>query len=205
METAGGDDSIPWETLYELGPVEALPWYLDHLDPDVEAALAELDIHVPAVLDLGTGPGTQAIELARRGFDATGSDVSPSAVKKAADLAARSRVPCRFVEDDLILTRITRTFDFVIDRGLLHNIPPGQRPLYVHSVWKLLRPGGHLMVKAYRRHKPEPPGRCPYPFTAQELADLFRGSFDVLAIRQTVYHGRMAPAPPSWFAILRRH
>ena len=204
MEAPGPDDSIPWEVLYGGGPVEKLPWYLDGLDPDVDSALRELDIHVPAVLDLGTGPGTQVIELARRGFDATGTDVSPSAVRKAAERAARTKVPCLFLEDDLLRTRLDRAFDFVIDRGLLHNFPPPQRPLYVRNVWNLLRPGGHLMLKAYRREQPVAPSRAPYGFTAEELAELFRGHFETLAIRPTVYHGRMAPAPASWFAVLRK-
>jgi len=204
METSGGDDSIPWERLYGGSPVEVLPWYLDRLDPDVDAALSELDIHVPAVLDLGTGPGTQAIEMARRGFDATGTDVSPSAVRKAAELAARQKVACRFVEDDLLHTGITRTFDLVIDRGLLHNLSPVQRGVYVQKVWTLLRPGGHLMIKAYRSEKPVTSSRSPYYFTAPELAQLFGGCFEILGIRQTVYHGTMVPAPASWFAILRK-
>lgn len=204
METAGGDDPIAWETLYGGGPVEVLPWYLEGLDPDVQTALRELDIHVPAVLDLGAGPGTQTIELARLGFDATGSDVSPSAVRKAAELALRRGTPCRFVQDDLLQTRITRLFDFVIDRGLLHNLPPDQRPVYVRNVWKLLRPGGYLMLKAYRREKPTACRRSPYYFTSQELSDLFGECFQILAMRPTVFHAVMTPAPAAWFAILRK-
>lgn len=204
METVGGDDPIAWETLYGGGPVEVLPWYLEGLDPDVQGALEELDIHVPAVLDLGTGPGTQTIELARRGLDATGSDVSPSAVRKAAELALRRGAPCRFVQDDLLHTRITRTFDFVIDRGLLHNLPPHQRPLYVRNVWKLLRSAGYLMLKAYRCPKPVASRRSPYYFTSQELADLFGGCFQILAMRPTVFHSMMAPPPACWFVILRK-
>ena len=42
------------------------------LDPDMAWAFHLLGIRVPSILDLGTGRGTQAIELARLGFDVTG-------------------------------------------------------------------------------------------------------------------------------------
>ncbi|MBI1662851.1 MAG: class I SAM-dependent methyltransferase [Nitrosopumilus sp.] len=34
-------------------------------------------------MDLGTGPGTQALELSKIGFKVTGTDISQSAIEKA--------------------------------------------------------------------------------------------------------------------------
>src|SRR5262245_40796974 len=77
-----------WEALYDSTAVEAMPWFYDALDPDVERAIVRLGLTSGRLLDLGTGPGTQAILLSVRGFEVTASDVSASAVAKAQARAA---------------------------------------------------------------------------------------------------------------------
>lgn len=56
-----------------------MPWFNPELDEDLENALDELGLRSGSALDLGTGPGTQAIHLARRGFDVTATDISETA------------------------------------------------------------------------------------------------------------------------------
>jgi hypothetical protein len=62
-----------WEELYRNDTVEKFPWYWPALDPDLEAALVRYGIWSGTFLDLGTGPGTQAVVLAERGFHVTAS------------------------------------------------------------------------------------------------------------------------------------
>lgn len=50
-----------WEALYQDKPVETMPWFNPSLDADVEDALLTLDLSTGSLLDLGTGPGTQAM------------------------------------------------------------------------------------------------------------------------------------------------
>src|SRR6185503_11458431 len=85
-------------------------------------------------LDQGTGPGTQAIALAERGFTVTATDVSPAALAYAARKAKARGVEVRFVEDDVLATRLTETFDLVFDRGCFHVIDPEKRAGYVESM-----------------------------------------------------------------------
>ena len=49
---------------------------------DIEIELDKIEIKKGSFLDLGTGPGTQAIKLFKRGFDVTVSDLSPSSIHK---------------------------------------------------------------------------------------------------------------------------
>ena len=72
-----------WEGLYRQDDVESMPWFQPELDHDVAAALVALGVEKGRVLDLGTGPGTQAIALAERGFAVTATDLSAAAVEKA--------------------------------------------------------------------------------------------------------------------------
>ena len=69
-----------WEQLYQERDVESLPWFNPKLDPDLEQALNQLNLKTGTVLDLGTGPGTQAIALRERNFQVTATDISPTAV-----------------------------------------------------------------------------------------------------------------------------
>jgi methylase of polypeptide subunit release factors len=69
-----------WEELYRSDTVEALPWYWPSIDPDLEAVLARQGVAGGRALDQGTGPGTQAIALAGRGFTVTATDVSDAAL-----------------------------------------------------------------------------------------------------------------------------
>lgn len=48
-----------WEQLYQEKEVESMPWFNQALDPDLDQALTELNLHTGTALDLGTGPGTQ--------------------------------------------------------------------------------------------------------------------------------------------------
>ena len=72
-----------WEQLYQEQEVESMPWFHLRLDHDLEDALKTLGIKSATALDLGTGPGTQAIALAKKGFQVTATDVSKTAVDKA--------------------------------------------------------------------------------------------------------------------------
>src|SRR5216117_202455 len=79
-----------WETLYATSDVATLPWYNPALDTDIERALKAHRLRSGRILDLGTGPATQAMNLAKRGFDVLATDISSSAIAKAKAAAKRS-------------------------------------------------------------------------------------------------------------------
>ena len=58
------------------------------------------------ILDVGCGTGRHAIELARRGYDVTGLDLSPSQLKRAEEKAGAAGVRVKFIRKD------ARAFDF---------------------------------------------------------------------------------------------
>lgn len=69
-------DFPDWNNLYNTQNVKTMPWYNENLDSDLEEELERGKISKGRILDLGTGPATQAIQLAKRGLEVTGSDVS---------------------------------------------------------------------------------------------------------------------------------
>ncbi len=71
------------------------------------------------VLDVGCGTGRHAIELARRGYQVTGLDLSPSQLKRAREKAREAGVSVEFVRKD------ARAFDFRGRFGLVTMLCEG--------------------------------------------------------------------------------
>lgn len=191
-----------WEAAYEGGDVEQMPWFFESLDLDVERAIDRLGIRPGRFLDLGTGPGTQAIAMATRGFDVTASDLSKSAVAKAEARAAKNGAVVRFVADDILDSKLAGPFDLVLDRGCFHVLPPERRPDYVATLARLVPRGGHLFLKTFSSNQPGEQG--PYRFTPEMIRSLFTGPFSVRSIDETVYYGTLSPLPIALFSVLAR-
>jgi 2-polyprenyl-3-methyl-5-hydroxy-6-metoxy-1,4-benzoquinol methylase len=192
-----------WEGLYRSDAVERLPWYSLALDPDLEAALTRHAIRAGRVLDQGTGPGTQAIALAERGFQVTATDVSSAAIEYATRKAQARRVDVTFVQDDVLATALSGPFDVVFDRGCFHIVAPAKRPAYVETIHRLLAPSGWLFLKTFSHQQPGDIG--PYRFAPDAIRRLFDGSgFEVVEILDTVFQGQLNPFPRALFSAIRR-
>ncbi len=121
------------------------------LDPDFEKQLSNLNITKGKLLDVGTGTGEQAIYLAEKGFEVTATDISPSAIKHANKLAAQNKADVKFIEDDILLSKLTGQFDLIIDRGCFALIPKKYKPEYIIAIKKLLNPNGWLFLKTDKK------------------------------------------------------
>ena len=192
-----------WERLYRSSNIEQLPWYTTSLDPDVEAGLGAHGPIRGKILDLGTGPGTHAIALAHQGHQVVATDISATAIRKAATLAKRDGAKVDFRVDNILNSKLDDGLaDAIVDRGTFHVLPPETRHLYVASVRRILRPGGLLFLKTFSDKEPSEGG--PYKLSPGELRAYFKDAFDVLSIEDTVFQGTLEPAPRALFATFRR-
>ncbi|WP_437598878.1 class I SAM-dependent methyltransferase [Sorangium sp. So ce590] len=190
-----------WQELYRSTPAESLPWYHAGLDPDLGQALERWQVARGRALDLGTGPATQAFALAERGFDVTGTDLSHAAIEQAAAQAAQRGAAVRFVQDDILDSRLDERFDVVFDRGCFHCLPPARRGDYVRALKRLVAPGGLCFLKCFSVLEPREQG--PYRFSPEELREIFGADFEVLSSVETVYQGTLDPLPRALFSVLR--
>ncbi|MBO0862364.1 MAG: methyltransferase domain-containing protein [Chloracidobacterium sp.] len=191
-----------WEELYEQQEVESMPWFNPELDEDLEKALDELRLRGGSALDLGTGPGTQAIHLTRRGFAVTATDISEAAIRLAGEKAQKQGLEITWEQDDILDTRLDRQFDFIFDRGCFHVLEPERRGDYVRTVHHLLKTGGYLFLKCFSHLQPGEQG--PYRFTPEQIQEIFGSWLSVLSIEETVYQGTLDPLPRALFCIMRR-
>jgi cyclopropane fatty-acyl-phospholipid synthase-like methyltransferase len=191
-----------WEGLYQEQEIESMPWFNPELDEDLENALDEIGLQRGSALDLGTGPGTQAMELARRGFTVTATDISEAAISLASEKAQKQRLEITWKQDDILNTRLDRQFDLIFDRGCFHVLAPERRGDYVRIVSGLLKTGGYLFLKCFSRLQPGEEG--PYRFTPQQIREIFGSRLSVLLIKETVYQGTLDPLPRALFCTMRK-
>ncbi len=192
-----------WETLYATSDVATLPWYNPELDSDVEQALKVHRLKGGRILDLGTGPATQAMNLAKRGFDVLATDISSSAIKKAKAAAKAAGLSIEFRVDNVLQSKLgPNLVDAIIDRGVFHVLPKDKRPIYVQTVHRVLRPNGWLFLKCFSIKEPGTWG--PFRISPSELRGYFRESFEILSVDEAVFQGNVAPPPKALFATFRR-
>lgn len=192
-----------WERLYRSSNVKDLPWYSPELDRDIEGALAVHASGRVKILDLGTGPATQAVQLARRGHEIVATDISEAAVKKGRTLAKDAGVRIDFRVDDILDSKLEDGLvEVIVDRGVFHVLPPAARPRYVKQVRRILRAGGFLLLKTFSDKEPGNEG--PYRLSPGELRAHFKNSFEIVSIQDTVFHGTLKRAPHALFAVFRR-
>jgi SAM-dependent methyltransferase len=140
-------------------------WSIDTDTPGVYAKQLDfLREHVErdgaTALDVATGPGRFAIELARGGADVTAVDISSAMVERARANATREGVQDRVrfqVGDAAELSFPEASFDVVSIMEVLVHLPdPGG---VLRSVARLVKPGGALVTNY---HTPAAP-RLTYP------------------------------------------
>ncbi|MCU0505248.1 MAG: class I SAM-dependent methyltransferase [Chloroflexi bacterium] len=106
-------------------------------------------------IDLGCGAGSVSVELAEAGFEVTGVDFSPVALRKARAAAAARGIGedrVRFVEGDLTagaVPGVEGPFDLLVDYGTLDDLPDVGRRALASSVISLARPGARLFLFAF--------------------------------------------------------
>jgi len=191
-----------WEQLYQEKPVETMPWFNPDLDPDLDEVLIVLGVTTGKFLDLGTGPGTQAIALAQRGFQVTATDLSTTAIQLAQTKAETLGLSITFRQDDILNSHLDHRFDLVLDRGVFHVFSPDLRPDYMTVISRLIKPNGYLFLKCFSSLEPREDG--PYRFTPEDIHQIFGSLFTVHSVTETVYHGTLDPFPKALFCVLQR-
>ena len=200
-------DFPDWDTYYEENKVEKMPWYEKNLDPDLESQITALNLQSGKFLDIGTGPGTQAVQLSKLGFESTGADISKNAIDKARKLSS----DVNFIVDDILNSSIPdNEFDYILDRGCFHVFEPSMRNSYLNQIKRILRDGGILFLKVMSIEARDLPGGKdgsdggPYRFSPQDILEIFGRDFEIKEIKPTVYYGTLDPLPKAIFAVIKQ-
>lgn len=174
-----------WRQVYEgVDPYE-LPWYSPTADADLLLTVGKFAPKPGLALDLGSGPGVNALALASLGWSVTGIDIAPGAIRMAKEFARDlPKVHADFVLADLVRFRPRpNSLDLIYDWGCLHNLRAETWPKWIELVAGALKPTGLLIAKehAYERSV----GYRPHGFTETELRTLVGAHLKIISITKT--------------------
>ena len=101
--------------------------------------------------EIGCGLGVELAELGRLGFDVTGIDLAPGAVRQCGEYLEREGVAGKaLVGNAEKLDFPEHRFDAVYSSGVLQHTPDIDRA--IGEIWRVLRPGGKILIILYHRH-----------------------------------------------------
>lgn len=186
-------DARFWEECYRKGDTF---WDHGEASPGLVDFLAR-ESYVPgSILVPGCGRGHDCRLLALHGFDVTGVDISPLAVREARKLAAadpglkrakgktksaasRRIGSLRYVHGDFLARppRPCGPYDWVFEHTCFCAIDPDLRDRYVQSLVSVLRIGGRFLGVFYNI---QPESGPPFGTNAEELSERFSPHFKLL-------------------------
>jgi SAM-dependent methyltransferase len=195
--------SLMYRLMYRVG---FTPWDTDHVPKELSALIEGPGaLQRGRALDIGCGTGTQAVYLARQGWDVSAIDAVPRPLSRA-----RARADTAGVKVDWILGDAARLhrlglepgFTLFFDRGCFHGLDEAQRGAYVAAVDDLAAPGATLLMMAFA------PNRvvvAPAGLEESELLARFAGWSLASAEPDTdgEISGPLRNVPRTWYRLVR--
>ncbi|HXX20748.1 MAG TPA: class I SAM-dependent methyltransferase [Candidatus Acidoferrum sp.] len=170
-----------------------------------------------SILDIGCGPGDNALFFASRGHAVTGADFLEEPIARAKRKAAERGITATFVVKDALQLRAwTERFDNIIDSGLFHVFSPAHgfseedRVRYAEGLRTVLKSGGRLFLLCFSEQMPGTQG--PRRVTQNELRSIFADGWEIESIEAAEFDVRPEAKaglfeginPKAWFMIARR-
>ena len=142
----------PWEDAEAHSPfVEKISELLDEEESGREPPYG-------TALDLGTGSGIWAIQLAKRGWQVTGVDLVEKALQRANEQVEGAGVPVQLVRGDvtaLSSSGVGSEFRLLLDTGTFHGLKDDQREAIGREVTLVAARDATLLMLAWpRRRRP---------------------------------------------------
>jgi SAM-dependent methyltransferase len=142
----------PWED------AESHPPFVDKLSELLDSEESGRQPPYGAALDLGTGSGIWGVQLARRGWQVTGVDNVPSALRRAHDRVQQAGIEMRLVEGDVTKLRaagVDSGFRLVLDTGTFHGLKDREREAMGREVSAVAAADATVLLIAWpRRRRP---------------------------------------------------
>ena len=164
-----------WDRYYQGDRKPA--WDTGRASHELKQAVEDGVIKPGRAVVLGCGSGNNAIYLASQGFDVTGIDIAPTALKLAEAAAVKAGVKVNWVLADVLAPPSMEAFDFIYDRGCYHNVRYVDASGFVDSVRRLSRPGTQMLIMSLDREGP--PG-----VKEEQLKSDFSSAFEFQWIRK---------------------
>ena len=166
-----------WENIYLSNDTG---WDLGASTPYIEKISDE--IKKGEVIILGCGRGYDAVMLAKKGFEVTAVDFSPSAIKFLNNLADKQGALVKIIQKDIfsLIDNYDGHFDYVIEQTCFCAIDLKRRSEYELLVNKLLKVKGQLIGLWFPIGKQIIESGPPFGVSIEEIKLLFRKKWNIL-------------------------
>ena len=154
------------------------PWDTGISPPEL---LEFIQTHNPGrAIDIGCGTGTNVLTLVRAGWEVTGVDFAPRAIKIAKQKLNQAGVQVNLlIRDATRLQGIPGPFDFALDLGCFHGIAQDGKPKYLNQLDRILAPNGFWLMYGFLKSDP-----------LQAGSGLFESDIDLISSRLTLLSRR---------------
>ena len=152
-------------------------------------------------IDLGCGTGTNVITLAKAGWQVTGVDFAPRAIRMAKNKAKREKISADLrIGDATRLDNITERYDLALDIGCFHTLSQTGKLDYLNQLDRILTPNGFWLMYGFFNPNPSTSSRQrplqPAPGLAEAEIDMISSRFS-LRSRQNGFDRRERTS--AWF------
>lgn len=138
-----------WDDFYSNREKE-IPFFTNKPDENLVSYFEKKLLNSGRVLELGCGPGRNAIYFAENGCLVDAVDLSKESIHWATERAKEKNVNVNFIHDNIFDLQIEEgTYDIVYDSGCFHHIAPHRRMSYINLVKKALKPGGYFAITCF--------------------------------------------------------
>lgn len=181
-----------WEKVYTTRATDTVSWFQPHADLSLDLIKATGVGSDAAIIDVGGGASTLVDDLLANGY----TDLSVLDLSAAALAAAQRRLGSRAAGVQWIVADVTkaelpaRRFDVWHDRAVFHFLTSAEdRAAYVQTVFRAVKPGGHVIVATFAEDGPNQCSGLPVMrYRADELHAEFGEAFTLLSHRKEAHH-----------------
>ena len=190
-----------WEVAYRDGTP---PWETGKPAGELVRMVDERLLKPARTLELGCGTGANAVYLARRGFEVTAVDSSPTAVERARTRAEQTGALLRIVLADVFeFGETCGPFDLVFDAGFYHSIRNENLTRFLDLLWRVTQPGSLYFTLAGAPEDEVEGG--PPQVTEDELRSELGRLFECVQVRPFRFESsHHKEGYPGWSCLMRR-
>lgn len=141
-----------WDNFYS-DRERNVPFFANHPDENL-VEYFEKGLFKPGkrVLELGCGPGRNAIFFAENGCVVDAVDLSEEALEWGRQRAKEKNLTVNYIKDNIFnLNIIDGSYDIVYVSGCFHHIAPHRRMSYLDLIRKALRPKGLFGITCFKQ------------------------------------------------------
>ncbi len=179
-------------------------WDIGRPSDELQKVVSEGKIPPCRVVDLCCGSGTDAIYLARKGFQVTAVDIAPTALSQAERKARAAGVSVDWLLANVLAPPSLAPFDFIYDRGCYHVVRDQNLGAYVETLRRFSHPGTQFLLLAARAEE-QGANQSHSGVTEEELRFDLLPLFEVEWLREIrLESNEPGISPPGWSALLRR-